>query len=153
MLPDISARIARTIATGIGARTDHVAAAIALLDGGATVPFVARCHKEATGGLDDTQLRNLDDRLGYLREIEARRRSVLGSIRQEGKLVEVTRALKRLHFPALNDRFDFTRNELIKLGNRAATEITDEGAALVQGQLRSTAKGHRRAAGSRQCYG
>jgi hypothetical protein len=57
-----------------------------LLDGGATVPFVARYRKEATGGLDDTQLRTLADRLAYLRELEARRAAILGSIREQGKL-------------------------------------------------------------------
>ena len=68
-----AARIARTIATEIAARPDQVTAAVALLDEGATVPFVARYRKEATGGLDDTQLRKLADRLVYLREMEARR--------------------------------------------------------------------------------
>ncbi len=61
--------------TEIGARPEQVGAAVALLDGGATVPFVARYRKEATGGLDDTQLRKLDERLAYLRELEARRAS------------------------------------------------------------------------------
>ena len=78
--------IARTIAAEIAARPDQVAAAAALLDGGATVPFVARYRKEATGGLDDTQLRTLADRLVYLRELEARRGAILGSIRDQGKL-------------------------------------------------------------------
>ena len=63
---------------------DQVSAAAALLDGGATVPFVARYRKEATGGLDDTQLRTLADRLAYLRELEARRATILGSIREQG---------------------------------------------------------------------
>ena len=78
--------IARTIAAEISARPDQVAAAAALLDGGATVPFVARYRKEATGGLDDTQLRTLADRLVYLRELEARRAAILGSVREQGKL-------------------------------------------------------------------
>lgn len=88
MPSNVSTQIARTIATDIGARPDQVTAAVALLDGGATVPFVARYRKEATGGLDDTQLRNLEDRLGYLRELEARRKTVLDSIREQGKLTE-----------------------------------------------------------------
>jgi transcriptional accessory protein Tex/SPT6 len=67
-------RITRTIATEIGATPAQVAAAVGLLDGGATVPFIARYRKEVTGGLDDTQLRTLSDRLTYLRELEARRR-------------------------------------------------------------------------------
>ena len=79
-------RIAQTIASEIGARPDQVSAAAALLDAGATVPFVARYRKEATGGLDDTQLRSLADRLAYLRELEARRATILGSIREQEKL-------------------------------------------------------------------
>ena len=79
-------RIAGAIASEIGARPDQVAAAAGLLDGGATVPFVARYRKEATGGLDDVQLRTLADRLAYLRELEARREAILGSIREQGKL-------------------------------------------------------------------
>jgi uncharacterized protein len=79
-------RIARTIATEINARADQVSAAVRLLDEGATVPFVARYRKEATGGLDDTQLRTLSDRLTYLRELEARRQTILTSIKDQGKL-------------------------------------------------------------------
>jgi uncharacterized protein len=86
MAIDTDRRIAQTIASEIAARPDQVAAAAALLDGGATVPFVARYRKEATGGLDDTQLRTLADRLAYLREMEARRETILGSIREQGKL-------------------------------------------------------------------
>ena len=66
-------RILRTIASEIRARPEQVKVAIDLFDEGATVPFVARYRKEATGGLDDTQLRQLDERLAYLRELEARR--------------------------------------------------------------------------------
>lgn len=72
----ISDRIARTIATDIGARSEQVTATFALLDGGDTVPFVARYRKEATGGLDDTQLRKLAERLDYLRDLEKRRASI-----------------------------------------------------------------------------
>jgi len=81
-------QIARRIATEIDARPAQVAAAVALLDEGATVPFVARYRKEATGGLDDTQLRTLADRLVYLRELEARRAAILQSIRDQGKLTD-----------------------------------------------------------------
>ncbi|MCB1329224.1 MAG: RNA-binding transcriptional accessory protein, partial [Maritimibacter sp.] len=81
-------RIHQTIATDIAARPAQVAAAVALLDGGATVPFVARYRKEVTGGLDDTQLRTLADRLAYLRELEARRATILGSIKEQGKLTD-----------------------------------------------------------------
>ncbi len=89
-------RIIRTIATEIGARPDQVASAAALLDGGATVPFVARYRKEATGGLDDTQLRTLNDRLDYLRDLEKRRTAITGSIRDQGKLTDdLARAIAR----------------------------------------------------------
>ena len=84
--PETERRIARGIAAEIGARPEQVVAAAALLDGGATVPFVARYRKEATGGLDDGQLRTLADRLAYLREMEARRASILASVREQGKL-------------------------------------------------------------------
>ncbi|WP_299936098.1 Tex family protein [uncultured Pelagimonas sp.] len=87
-------RIARTIATEIGAAANQVNAAVELLDGGATVPFVARYRKEVTGGLDDTQLRTLSDRLAYLRDMEARRKTILQSIKDQDKLTdELTRAI------------------------------------------------------------
>jgi protein Tex len=82
------ARIFRTIATDIGARPEQVSAAVELLDGGATVPFVARYRKEVTGGLDDTQLRNLAERLAYLREMEARRAAIVKSITEQGKMTD-----------------------------------------------------------------
>lgn len=85
---DAAQRIARTIASEIGAQPAQVQAAIALLDGGATVPFVARYRKEATGGLDDTQLRLLSDRLSYLREMDVRRKTVLAAIREQGRLTD-----------------------------------------------------------------
>ena len=66
----------------------HIEATVALLDEGATVPFVARYRKEVTGGLDDTQLRTLEQRLGYLRELEDRRGVILNSIREQGKLTD-----------------------------------------------------------------
>ena len=81
-------RIARQIAADIAARPDQVAAAVALLDEGATVPFVARYRKEATGGLDDTQLRNLAERLTYLREMESRRAAIFESVSQQGKMTD-----------------------------------------------------------------
>ncbi|WGR56227.1 MULTISPECIES: Tex family protein [Paracoccus] len=85
---DATDRIARTIAAEISASPAQVAAATGLLDGGATVPFVARYRKEVTGGLDDTQLRTLAERLAYLRELEARRAAILDTIRGQGKLTE-----------------------------------------------------------------
>jgi protein Tex len=78
--------LSRKIATELGVREGQVTAAIELLDGGATVPFIARYRKEATGTLDDTQLRTLEERLRYLRELEERRAAVLESIRSQGKL-------------------------------------------------------------------
>src|SRR6267378_2858239 len=74
------------IAEELGVREQQVSAAISLLDGGATVPFVARYRKEATGALDDTQLRTLEERLSYLRELDERRAAILDSIGQQGKL-------------------------------------------------------------------
>lgn len=85
-------KIAQTIAAEIGAKAEQVAAAVALLDGGATVPFIARYRKEATGGLDDTQLRTLEVRLTYLRELEERRAAILASIDEQGKLTDELRA-------------------------------------------------------------
>ncbi|WP_379062429.1 Tex family protein [Mesorhizobium sp. UC22_110] len=81
-------RIASIIAAEISARPQQVSAAVALLDEGATVPFVARYRKEATGGLDDTQLRQLAERLVYLRELDARRVAILESIGEQGKLTD-----------------------------------------------------------------
>ena len=84
-------QIARTIAAEIGAQPAQARAAIGLLDEGATVPFIARYRKEVTGGLDDTQLRNLETRLTYLRELEDRRAAVLSSIEEQGKLTDALR--------------------------------------------------------------
>ncbi len=78
--------IHRQIAEALGVREQQVEAAVALLDGGATVPFIARYRKETTGALDDAQLRTLEERLNYLRELEERRAVILKSIREQGKL-------------------------------------------------------------------
>ncbi|MDH5738958.1 MAG: RNA-binding transcriptional accessory protein, partial [Nitrospira sp.] len=85
--PKISLLIAKELGVGI----QQVSAAISLLDEGATVPFIARYRKEATGNLDDTQLRTLEDRLLYLRELEARRAAILASIEEQGKLTDALR--------------------------------------------------------------
>jgi protein Tex len=85
-------KIIAQIAIEIKVSVEQVKAAVDLLDGGATVPFVARYRKEATGGLDDIQLRELDFRLGYLRELADRRESVLESIESQGKLTPELRA-------------------------------------------------------------
>ncbi len=78
--------ISQQIADELSVREQQVEAAVNLLDGGATVPFIARYRKEATGALDDAQLRTLEERLNYLRELEERRVTVLNSIREQGKL-------------------------------------------------------------------
>ncbi|MGH3615041.1 MAG: Tex-like N-terminal domain-containing protein, partial [Pseudonocardia sp.] len=80
--------VQQRIADELGVRPNQVAATVDLLDGGATVPFIARYRKEATGALDDAQLRTLEERLRYLRELEERRAVVLDEIRKQGKLDE-----------------------------------------------------------------
>ena len=80
------APIEHRIALELGARPAQVIAAITLLDEGATVPFISRYRKEATGGLDDTQLRNLEERLTYLRDLEDRRVAIVASIDEQGSL-------------------------------------------------------------------
>ncbi|MDU6110677.1 MAG: Tex-like N-terminal domain-containing protein, partial [Klebsiella pneumoniae] len=80
--------LCRIIAGELQARAEQVEAAVRLLDEGNTVPFIARYRKEVTGGLDDTQLRNLETRLGYLRELEDRRQAILKSIAEQGKLTD-----------------------------------------------------------------
>jgi uncharacterized protein len=87
MLPSIEHRLAAEL----GARPQQVNAAVALLDEGASVPFISRYRKEVTGGLDDTQLRLLEERLGYMRELEERRAAVIASIDEQGKLTPALR--------------------------------------------------------------
>ncbi|MBM9437465.1 Tex family protein [Actinacidiphila bryophytorum] len=84
--------VERRIAEELGVREGQVRAAVDLLDGGATVPFIARYRKEATGTLDDEQLRNLEERLRYLRELDERRAAVLESIEAQGKLDDALKA-------------------------------------------------------------
>ncbi|MDX1598008.1 MAG: Tex family protein [Marinobacter sp.] len=83
--------ISRRIAEELGVREQQVNATVALLDEGATVPFIARYRKEVTGSLDDSQLRNLEERLRYLRELEDRRSTILNSIEEQGKLTDELR--------------------------------------------------------------
>ncbi len=86
--------IEHQIAGELNARPEQVQAAVRLLDEGATVPFIARYRKEVTGGLDDSQLRTLESRLGYLRELADRRQVILRSIEEQGKLTpELAREL------------------------------------------------------------
>ena len=82
-----------TIARELGVSESQVAATVALLDEGNTVPFIARYRKEITGGLDDSQLRQLEERLAYLRELEERKQSILAAIEEQGKLSDDLRAL------------------------------------------------------------
>ena len=89
MLPSIEQRLAVELA----AKPAQVAAAVALLDEGATVPFISRYRKEATGGLDDIQLRLLEERLRYLRELEARRSAILGAIEEQNKMTPALREM------------------------------------------------------------
>ncbi|MEQ1915785.1 MAG: Tex-like N-terminal domain-containing protein, partial [Gallionella sp.] len=82
MLPSIEQRLALELA----AKPAQIVAAVAMLDEGATVPFISRYRKEATGGLDDTQLRLLEERLRYMRELEDRRASIITSITEQNKM-------------------------------------------------------------------
>ncbi|WP_250634101.1 Tex family protein [Pinirhizobacter soli] len=84
--------IEQRIAQDVAAKPEQVRAAVELLDGGATVPFIARYRKEVTGGLDDIQLRLLEERLRYLRELEDRRKAILDSITEQGKLTDALKA-------------------------------------------------------------
>lgn len=84
--------IKQQIASELNATSHQVMAAIQLLDEGATVPFIARYRKEVTGGLDDSQLRQLEQRLGYLRELTSRRQTILTTIKQQGKLTPALKA-------------------------------------------------------------
>jgi uncharacterized protein len=84
-------KIIRQLAAEIKVREEQIRTAVELLDGGATVPFIARYRKEVTGGLDDIQLRELEARLGYLRELEDRRDSIVASIEEQGKMTDALR--------------------------------------------------------------
>ncbi|MCX2961228.1 Tex family protein [Rodentibacter caecimuris] len=88
----LNQQISQIIATELNVAPNQILAAIQLVDDGNTIPFIARYRKEATGGLDDTQLRHFETRLGYLRELEERRQSILKSIDEQGKLSDELRA-------------------------------------------------------------
>ncbi len=132
------------IAREIGARPEQVGAAVGLLDGGATVPFVGRYRKEATGGLDDVQLRALETRLAYLRDLEARRAAILKSVRDQGKLDDalakaIQSATTRVELediylpfrPKRRNRADAAREKgLGPLAERILTDRTVDPAAL-----------------------
>ena len=89
--PAIQLKIVKAIATELNVNASQVAATVTLLDEGATVPFIARYRKEVTGNLDDTQLRNLEERLIYLRELEDRRGAIIASIEEQGKMTDALR--------------------------------------------------------------
>jgi uncharacterized protein len=92
MTDTVAIKIVQRIATELTVQPRQVAAAVQLLDEGATVPFIARYRKEVTGNLDDTQLRHLEERLLYLRELEERRAAIVASIDEQGKLTDALRA-------------------------------------------------------------
>src|SRR6201997_3673916 len=92
MTDTVALKIVQRIATELTVQPRQVAAAVQLLDEGSTVPFIARYRKEVTGNLDDTQLRTLEERLLYLRELEDRRAAIIASIDEQGKLTDELRA-------------------------------------------------------------
>jgi len=92
MTENVNLTIVQRIATELGVQARQVAAAVQLLDEGSTVPFIARYRKEVTGNLDDTQLRNLEERLIYLRELEDRRATIVQSITEQGKMTDLLAA-------------------------------------------------------------
>ena len=87
----LNQQISQIIAAELTVQPQQILAAIQLLDDGNTIPFIARYRKEATGGLDDTQLRHFETRLIYLRELEDRRQTILKSIEEQGKLTDELR--------------------------------------------------------------
>ncbi|MCD6707627.1 MAG: RNA-binding transcriptional accessory protein [Thiobacillus sp.] len=123
MLPSIEHRLAGEIA----AKPAQVAAAIALLDEGATVPFISRYRKEATGGLDDTQLRLLEDRLRYLRELEDRRAAIIASITDQNKitpelLTAISLAADKTHLEDLYLPYKQKRRTKVQIAQEAGLE-------------------------------
>ena len=157
MTDSTAANIAHLIADEIGAHTNQVMAAVRMLDEGATVPFIARYRKEVTGGLDDTQLRNLESRLGYLRELEDRRSTVLATIAEQGKLTDELRTdienaetkarLEDLYLPyktqAPHARPDCSRSRA-GTAARCPAERPGAGPASHRGRLRRCRQEHRR---------
>lgn len=143
------ARIIALLAAELGGHAHQIAAAVELLDGGATVPFIARYRKEATGGLDDIVLRNLEVRLLYVRELESRRSAILASIQEQGKLThelqsEITHAdtkqrLEDLYAPYKPKRR--TRAQIAReaglepLADSILNELACDPAMLAQGYL------------------
>ena len=123
MLPSVEHRLAAEIA----AKPAQIAAAIALLDEGATVPFISRYRKEATGGLDDTQLRLLEERLRYLRELEARRAVIIESITEQGKMTPellqaISLAADKTHLEDLYLPYKPKRRTKVQIAQEAGLE-------------------------------
>jgi uncharacterized protein len=123
MLPSIEHRLAAEIT----AKPAQISAAIALLDGGATVPFISRYRKEATGGLDDTQLRMLEDRLRYLRELEDRRATIIQSITEQNKMTPellkaISLATDKTHMEDLYLPYKPKRRTKVQIAQEAGLE-------------------------------
>ncbi len=123
MLPSIEQRLAQELA----AKPAQVAAAIQMLDEGATVPFISRYRKEATGGLDDIQLRLLEERLGYLRELEARRTTIIASITEQNKMTPelldaISHAADKTHLEDLYLPFKVKRRTKAQIAREAGLE-------------------------------
>lgn len=123
MLPSIEHRLAAEIA----ASPAQISAAVSLLDDGATVPFIARYRKEATGGLDDAQLRTLDERLRYLRELEARRAAIIASITEQNKmtpelLTAISLAGDKTHLEDLYLPYKQKRRTKVQIAQEAGLE-------------------------------
>jgi uncharacterized protein len=134
MLPSIEQRLA----TEITAKPAQIAAAITLLDEGATVPFISRYRKEATGGLDDTQLRLLEERLRYLRELESRRAAIIASITEQNKMTPqlldaVSHATDKTHLEDLYLPYKQKRRTRAQIAREAGLEPLAD--ALLQNPL------------------
>ena len=157
--------ISKRIADELSARENQVEAAIALLDEGSTVPFIARYRKEATGGLDDTQLRTLEERLRYLRELEERRTAILSSVAEQGKLTDELKAqldaadtktrLEDLYLPYKPKRRTkamIAREAGLGAAGAGASGKPRRGAGSGGGRLRRSGKGRaRRQVGAGRC--
>ena len=135
--------ISLRIAEELGIREQQVDATVALLDEGATVPFIARYRKEVTGSLDDSQLRTLEERLRYLRELEDRRATILKSIDEQGKLTDELRAsiedadtknrLEDLYLP-----YKPKRRTKAQIAREAGLEIGERGGIVVDTHMRTS---------------
>ncbi|KAG0297250.1 hypothetical protein BGZ96_007150 [Linnemannia gamsii] len=138
MTDNITLALIQRIATELAVAPQQIAAAVQLLDGGATVPFIARYRKEATGNLDDTQLRTLDTRLVYLRELEARRATILNSIEEQGKLTETLRHTinaAQNEGEKFRDYYNYAQSIRLIPSHRALALFRGRGAGVLQLKL------------------